>query len=82
MHPSVHLELARIRQQELITKARRSRAALARLDLGRVEEPRSAPRNSRAGSPLSVMRIAASQAALNNPTLRRRSSTVPLDARM
>jgi hypothetical protein len=39
MHPSVHLELARIRQQELITKARRSRAALARLDLGRVEEP-------------------------------------------
>jgi hypothetical protein len=39
MHPSIHLELARIGQQELITKARRSRAARVRLDLGRVEEP-------------------------------------------
>jgi len=39
MHLSVHLELARIKQQELITKARRSRAERVRLDLGRVEEP-------------------------------------------
>ena len=39
MHPYVHLELARIRQQELITKAERSRAAFARLNLDRVAEP-------------------------------------------
>jgi hypothetical protein len=39
LHPWIHIELARIRQQELITKATRSRAALARLNLDRVAEP-------------------------------------------
>jgi hypothetical protein len=31
MHPSVHLELARIRQQERISRAERTRATRARI---------------------------------------------------
>lgn len=48
MYPFIHLELARIRHQELVTKAERSRAALALLILGRIEEPGLRRRGTRA----------------------------------
>jgi len=63
MHPLIHLELARIRHQELISKAKRSRAALARLNRDRQGEP-----GLRHHGTL-------------EPTLHRRPSTLPFDAR-